>query len=296
MNPFVIGSVFTLILVLPVRAEDRPLPRTLNEARLWWESEPAPAFTAPPSTPSSIRETVVETRKARLTAGAVRMSARMELPFEIAGFASDLRADEEYRLEEVPGTGRNKIVFSDAFWSNFLEQVGPDTRHHEYASYLLYVLLRASADVDYLRRYNPERCAWIVQGNAESLTPSLRVLRKSISHPPTSWLAPDGPVYQTNEQFRLTLEPGGNPTRTLQALVRYGLSALARRSADLYALETYEKMVGETPPLRVRRRVDERERVQAWDFSRARSAMTLAERLSFRQSLKNSYQVYIPES
>ena len=41
--------------------------------------------------------------------------------------------------------------------------------------------------------------------------------------------------------------------------------------------------------------VDERERVQAWDFGRARSAMTLAERMAFRKALKNSYQVYVPD-
>ncbi len=278
-----------LAAFVQARANDG-LPSTLDEAKTWFNSDVKPTFTAPASPPAVVQARALAQSKARLLVGAQRMAMRLGTSLQIGGYSDDIRADEEYRLEPI-GEGLSRIVFSEKFWNRFFEKTNPDTNHHQYASYLLYVLLRAGADDDYLRRFNPERCAWIVQSDAETLTPSLRILKRSIEEPPTSWLAPDGPVYKTNEAFRLSLEPSGNSAKTIQALVRYGLSAVARRAADLYALQEYEAQAGELPTRLMRERVKQRERVEAWDYGRARAAMTQAERMAFKKMMDTSFTV-----
>jgi hypothetical protein len=279
----------------PVQAEglDPALPRSLDEARAWWNDGLQPTFTTPTSRPEPAKpaDNRTEKRKTRLLQGAGRMVKQLALPLEIGGYSHQLRFDEEYRLDPIAESSRTLITFGDAFWTNYFRGVSPDLNHAEYSRYLLYVLLRAGADEEYLRHFDPERCAWNVQGDAENLTPSLRVLRRTIEAPPTSWLAPDGPVYHTNEAFRRALEPSADATLTTQALVRYGLTSMARRAADLYALEAYERTVGESPLGTIRRRVRSRERALAWEFGRARSAMTMAERMAFRKALHYAFDV-----
>jgi hypothetical protein len=289
---------------------DRPLPTTLEEAQAWWtagldakpfsESKPFVPETKPfvmvaprSETPAvAAKINPIEKRKKRLLEGAGRLIVRLKLPLQVGGYTTTLRHDEEYKLYKSADDSKATIVFSDAFWNEFFRYTDTDANHYDYSTYLTYVLIRAGADFDYRKSFDPERLAWTVQGDAETLAPSLRVLRQTIEAPNTSWIAPDGPVYKIDEDFRRSVDPEGNPAKTLQALVRHALGALAQRAADRYALEEYARVVGESPTRAIRKRVRQNERVLSWEFGRARAAMNMAERMAFRKALQSSFGVY----
>jgi len=271
---------------------EAPLPRTPKEAQQWFYSGDNPASFIAPSTRMEERlSDQVSQGKARLLEGTQHLIARMGLGLNVGGFDPTLPKDEEYRLGDTDASGKITVYFSDAFWSAYFAKVNIAYNHDTYASYLVYILLRAGAEGDYSRYYDAEHLAWVVQGDAEGLSDSLRVLRRTLEFPNTSWHSFDGPVYQPDEDFRRSLAPDGNQAHALQALIRYGLGILSQRAADLYALSHYEKVVGEAPTAQIERRVKQRERIQAWEFGRAKAAMTLAERMAFRTSLTHASSI-----
>jgi hypothetical protein len=226
---------------------DAPLPRTLTDADHWLHSsDDSTTFIAPKN--AEEHPDPVAQGKQRLLEGSERLITRMKLTIKVGGFDSALPATEEYRLDHTDPSGQGTIYFSDAFWSSYFRTVDIADDHDTYASYLVYVLLRAEAEWDYSRYYDAEHFAWVTQGDAEWITPSLRVLKRTLEIPNTSWEAFDGPMSQRDEDFRRSLSPDGNPARTLQALIQYAFTALSHRSADLYALAQYQNIVGAEPP------------------------------------------------
>lgn len=247
-------------------------PSSFNAPSASFVIPESPTYPEPPAEPEQLH------RRA-LTMHAQKLVERFRLPLEIAGFSANSRdPDEEFTLYEGRQPGRGAILFNPRFWGNR----GYDDNN----SYLAYVLFRAAADYFYRRHIDADHCSWIAQNRAEPLAAMtlLRAAAGSVVIPLTLGTRDD--MDPRSRDFRESLDPEGNPARILQLLTHYGLKAIEQRAADLWALAQYQSLYGRAIPYVVDHQVAERERMLAWDFSRAVLAMTLAERISFRQALR----------
>ena len=214
----------------------------------------------------------------KLKARVERLIQQFHLPLEVSGFSDGMDPDQEYRLFKSRRPDRGTLLLNAGFWAAGAGVYDTD-------AYLTYLLFRAEAYFIYRSHYDAEHGAWIV---AEE-SPSMQVLRTVLDSSETRWVVDDGPPTGRDLEFRKQMDPSQNPERTLKALVEYALRAVAHKASDDWALERYRREVGPVDPL-VERRVAQRERTLAWDYSRARGAMTRAERISFQKLVKSPFR------
>jgi hypothetical protein len=213
---------------------------------------------------------------------ANQLITRFQLPLEMAGFTTHLRNDEEFSLYQGRKPGQAGVLLNSHFWIH--------DGYYASDAYLVYVLFRATADYDYRRHFDAEHCAWLVETDAEPLRATLTVLKGSVDTTAAMWLHSDNQPTDRSEEFRRSIDPSGNPVKILQVLTRYALQAIEQRAADDWAVSHYHKVFKEPETSLIKHRVNERERALAWDFSRAVSAMTLPDRMAFRQVLKSPFR------
>jgi len=209
---------------------------------------------------------------------AERLIRKYRLPLEISGFSEGMDPDEEFRLFKGRRPGYGALLFNADFWSKGAGVYDND-------AFLSYLIFRAQAYYIYRTHYDSEHCAWIV--GEES--PSMQVLKTAIDGSQANWAADDNPPAGRDLEFRESLDPSRNASKTLRALIEYALRTVAQRASDDWALLRCRKQLGITPPL-VTECIRRRERSLAADFSRARSAMTRSERLAFRDTLKSPFR------
>jgi hypothetical protein len=219
-----------------------------------------------------------QTRRVALTGRATDLVKLLHLPLEIAGYSSDMNPDEEFQLYKGRGAGMGAILLNSHLWFD----KGLDETH----GYLSYTLFRAAADYYYRRHFDGDRCAWVVESQEEN-NGGLNALVQSGAST-EDWMHELKKDFSNrDEEFRASMDPEGNPDKILKGLVHYALSAVEQRAADLWALSLYRRHISPYVPYAIEKRINQRERALAWDFGRALSAMTLAERVSFRQVLKS---------
>ncbi len=248
-------------------------------------SDVRPSFVVPslPAENPTI-EAPAQLHRRQLTDHANRLIQRFRLPLEIAGFSITMRADEDLEIYEGRRPGVGAVLFNAHFWI--------DDGYFDSEPYLAYALFRASADFFFRRHFDADRCAWFTETQAEPLA-AMDILKAVSDTSAGAWMRPaPEKMDERSEEFRQSLDSEGNPVRILRGLVHHALKAVEQRAADVWALAQYQKSFGTSAPGLVGRQVSRRERALAWDFSRAVSAMTLAERLSFRQML----QTVVPDS
>jgi len=245
----------------------------------------SPSFISPRPevTPESLGLSHEQAVQLKLLDRANQLIERFQLPLGIAGFSNQIPRDEEYRLYQGRRRGRADLLLNGHFWIS--------DGYYDSDAYLVYVLFRATADYYYRRHFDADHCAWLVESDAEPMrAAALSILKGSVDASAASWLHSDNQPTDRDEEFRKSIDPSGNPVKILQVLTRYALQAIEQRAADDWAVAHYHKMFKEPETSLISQRVNERERALAWDFSRAVSAMTLPERLSFRRVLKSPFR------
>ncbi len=211
----------------------------------------------------------------------VRLIARLKLPLEVTGFSSNMPKDEEFRIVKGSKVGVSGLELNSDYWAKL------DPAHDDDA-YVTYLLLRADAFAQYRNHYDPEHCTWIVREESEPLSASFKVLRTTLND---SAADEEGrtPPTERELEFRKTLEPSGDPAKTVRKLIEYALRCIAQSAADNVALVRFRQS-GLTPPPDILARINARQRVLASDFGRARFAMTLSERIVFHRILKTPFR------
>ncbi len=236
-----------------------------------------------PLSPEQVEQKNLETK---LVARAQQLAETYQLPVHVAGYSNQLPRDEEYKLYQGPVANQGAIVLNAQFWI--------DNKFYDSDTYLHYVLFRAAADYFYRRYFDADRCAWNVEGAAEPLRTAVGIFRESSDHSENNWMQENYAMSARDIKFRHSLDPEDNSTRILQKLTHYAFQAIEQRAADEWAVAHYHKIFKESETALISRRVNERERALAWDFNRATSAMTVGERVAFRQRLKSPYQYTNP--
>ncbi len=254
-------------------------------------TDESPVFTAPPEapTPAPTAEALglshEQTVQMKLVERAEHLIDRFHLPLEIAGFSTPLRKDEEFQLFNGRQPAHASLLLNPHFWI--------DQGYYDSETYLIYVLFRANADYFFRRHFDSDQCAWLVENDSEAMAGAMTILKGTVNDS-TAWDLTSSPRTDRGEEFRRSLDPEGNPVRILQALMRYAFKAIEERAADEWAVAHYHKMLHEPETALIRRRIRERDRALAWDFSRAVSAMTLSERVSFHRALRSPFRSTSP--
>jgi hypothetical protein len=210
------------------------------------------------------------------------LARRLKLPLEIAGFSESMLSDEEFRLFKGRRPGWGALMLNAGFWSKGAGRYDGDR-------FMAYLLFRAEAYYLYRSHYDADHCAWLV----EEMSPSMQVLRQALAGSASEWWVDAGVPTGRDLEFRQSVDPSQDPSRTLKALTEYALRSVAQKAADNWALHRYHMRYGAPEPL-IAEHVRERERALAWDFNRARSAMTRAERLAFQKLLQSPFHYVRP--
>ena len=262
----------------PVRAEDSSESARRTQAlgafsrgeSLSWDQLQVVASEAGVS-PKQISELKLKDR-------VTQMIQRFRLPLEVSGYSNGLAPDEEFRLYRGRQPGRGGMLLNASFWSKGAGIYDTD-------AYLAYLLFRADAYFAYRSHFDAEHAAWIV----EEESPAMQVLKAALEGSEVSWRVDDGPPTGRDLEFRQSLDPSKDPARTLKTLTEFALRCVAQKASDDWALLRFGREVG-APDTLITDRVRRRERALAWDFSRARSAMTRAERMAFQKLLKSPFR------
>ena len=212
---------------------------------------------------------------------ALRLIQRYKLHLEVSGTSTEQSPDEEFRVNKGSTPAVGVVEFGSAFWDQHPTLANDDT-------FLAYLLFRAQAYYAYRSHYDAEHCTWIVREESEPLNNAFTILRAELNDSASSEESRVPPTDRDLE-FRRSLEPSGDPVRTLKKLIDYALRCIAQKASDNAAVEKYRAEIGE-PPAMVWQRVRSRERVLASDFGRARFAMSLGERMTFHKILKTPFR------
>lgn len=220
-------------------------------------------------------------REMQLKDRLTRLIQKYRLPLEIGGFAGQMKADEEFRIYKGKTSGRALLQMNSEFWKT-------NDVLAENEAFLLYLLFRANAYYVYRDRYDAEHCTWLLQ-EAEPLAGSFEVLRAALDQSDVEGNRHQVPPTPRDVEFRRSIDPTGDPNRTLRALIEYALRAVAQRASDGWAVQQYRARVGSLPSV-VEDAVRRRGRALAADFGQARFAMTLQERMTFHRLLKTPFR------